>query len=266
MYNHNYNNYHYHSKNLLEKPSEYRPHSIHFKNVSCVNCGERGHIVKECKRPITSFGIIAFKTVTDKHGEKDDLNYELNEIVNSYFIEKENYSKIKFLMIQRKDTMAFIDTMRGKYSNNDKEKNIKLQICFNEMTFTEKEKLKNAGKVPMGLRDSVFDSIWNYIWVNKSSRVYKHEYEKAKEKFNNLDINYYLQRSVKTFLHTEVGFPKGRRNMKETNISCAEREFTEETGFTKQHYDFIDNYPIIEESFIGTNNIEYKHLYYFHVF
>ena len=43
--------------------------------------------------------------------------------------------------------------------------------------------------------------------------------------------------------------------MKETNIICAEREFYEETGYNKSTYDFIKNYPIIQEEFIGTNNI-----------
>jgi ADP-ribose pyrophosphatase YjhB (NUDIX family) len=223
-----------------------------FKNVSCVNCGERGHIVKECKRPITSFGIIAFKRVNNIEDENDDLNDELSDIVNSYFIDKENYSKIKFLMIQRKDTMGFIDFVRGKYPDNKEERDKKIKTCFNEMTFSEKKMLKEYD----------FDSIWSYIWINKQSRVFLNEYKKSKEKFNNLDINYYLQQSTKTFLHTEVGFPKGRRNMRETNITCAEREFTEETGFTKEHYDFVENYPIIEESFMGTNNVEYKHLYY----
>ena len=32
-----------------------------YKNIYCVNCGEKGHVVKDCFGPITSFGIIAFK-------------------------------------------------------------------------------------------------------------------------------------------------------------------------------------------------------------
>lgn len=50
--------------------------------------------------------------------------------------------------------------------------------------------------------------------------------------------------------------------MKETNIACAEREFYEETGYTKLHYDFIKNYPTINEEFVGTNGIRYRHIYY----
>ena len=70
---------------------------------------------------------------------------------------------------------------------------------------------------------------------------------------NNTKSNWVIQ---------EFGFPKGRRNIKETNLNCAEREFFEETGYEKNMYDFLENYPIIEEDFIATNNIPYKHKYY----
>ena len=36
---------------------------FNIKNIQCANCGDTGHIVKDCKKPITSFGIIAFKIV-----------------------------------------------------------------------------------------------------------------------------------------------------------------------------------------------------------
>ena len=42
----------------------------HERNVICANCGVKGHYVKTCKDPITSFGIIAFKIYDDNdHSE-----------------------------------------------------------------------------------------------------------------------------------------------------------------------------------------------------
>ena len=71
-----------------------------------------------------------------------------------------------------------------------------------------------------------------------------------------------MSQSENNYLHSEFGFAKGRRNMKESNIGCAEREFFEETGYNKSNYDFIKNYPMIEEEFIGTNGVTYRHIYY----
>jgi hypothetical protein len=60
----------------------------------CNNCGKKGHIYNQCKMPITSIGIIVFR----KHNER-----------------------IEYLMIRRRDTLGYIDFMRGKYSVNNRD-------------------------------------------------------------------------------------------------------------------------------------------------
>ena len=32
----------------------------------CNNCGKQGHLYHQCKRPITSIGIVAFRNIHDK--------------------------------------------------------------------------------------------------------------------------------------------------------------------------------------------------------
>ena len=59
----------------------------------CRACGKIGHLYNQCKLPITSIGFIVFRI----------LNKQL-----------------QYLMIRRKDTLGFIDFMRGKYSINNK--------------------------------------------------------------------------------------------------------------------------------------------------
>ena len=237
-----------------------------YRNIYCVNCGEKGHVVKECKGPITSFGIMAFKVVNNGEEEKNDYNHELGSILKKvkeekYIIpqkvpgvinEEEKYPKIKFLMIQRKDTMGYIDFVRGKYPENEEEKNNLLMTFLNEMTVKEKENLLTKS----------FDEIWRSLWLNPESRFYRNEYESAKKKYNKLDIKELVRQSTNSYDFTELSFAKGRRNMKETNIACAEREFYEETGYDKSCYDFIKNYPTIHEEFVGTNGVRYRHIYY----
>ena len=220
----------------------------HERNVICANCGVKGHYVKTCKDPITSFGIIAFKIYDDN----DVLNDKLKGILKPMKI-KETKSNIRFLMIQRKDTMGYIDLLRGKYDNKSdviKIKNIK--IYLNEMTYIEKQSLLTK----------TFDTQWGEIWLNHKSRCFLNEYELAKKKYESLDIETLVSQSDHSFDTTEFSFAKGRRNMREQNIACAQREFLEETGYDHTSYDFIKNYPAIIEEFTGTNGIKYRHVYY----
>jgi 8-oxo-dGTP pyrophosphatase MutT (NUDIX family) len=232
--------------------------SGYLRNVYCVNCGEKGHVLKECIAPITSFGIIAFKDCKGEDDTKFDTNDFLKNILNKLDIKEQRqftYPNIKFLMIQRKDTMGYIDFVRGKYDTRvgyENEKKNKIMVCLNEMTQLEKDNLLNKS----------FDKIWSELWVNHNSKTFLNEYKVAKEKFNNLPLRELLSESTTTFCWKEFGFAKGRRNMKERNIECAEREFFEETGYDKDCYDFIKNYPIIIEEFTGTNNVKYRHVYY----
>ena len=59
-----------------------------------------------------------------------------------------------------------------------------------------------------------------------------------------------------------MGFPKGRRNYQERDVSCAIREFEEETGYLKNNINIIYNLFPIEEIYTGSNYKSYKHKYY----
>jgi 8-oxo-dGTP pyrophosphatase MutT (NUDIX family) len=248
------NNYVYIDVNFYNKAQENNIiYNINHKKILCANCGELGHVIKECTRPITSFGIMAFKIVNNKNEEMYDKNKILKNILGDDNDNDDKYPKIKFLMIQRKDTMGYIDFLRGKYStDNDEAKMKKINTCFSEMTFKEKSNLLTK----------TFDELWCDLWVNHSSKCFKNEYTQAKKKYDILNIKYLVENSKTIYEYQEFGLPKGRRNMREKNIECAEREFFEETGYKKSDYQFIKNYPIIEEEFMGTNDVKYKHIYY----
>ena len=203
----------------------------------CNNCGKIGHIYNQCKMPITSIGIIAFR-----HNE--------NKV-------------IEYLMIRRKDTLGFIDFMRGKYYIQNK---FYILNMLKQMTVSEKELLKT--------RD--FDELWCEIWGNnKISTQYKYEENISKTKFNSLKNGIYshsdsynlhqlIDESNKydNWSEPEWGFPKGRRNFQENDYTCALREFTEETGIDTSALILIENVIPYEEIFTGSNYKSYKHKYY----
>ena len=58
------------------------------------------------------------------------------------------------------------------------------------------------------------------------------------------------------------GFPKGRRDNQEKDITCALREFEEETGYNKHDIKLITNIVPYEEIFTGSNFKSYKHKYF----
>ena len=203
------------------------------KLVYCGNCGGDGHSYRRCILPIMSLGIILYK------------------IENGV---------LKYLLIQRKDTLGFVEFMRGKYNleNIDYIKEI-LKI----MTIEEREKIINKD----------FDFIWNELWMNFNNKKFHNEYSNSKEQFyklkngfqiknDNYDIKSINNLVPKVYSETEWGFPKGRRNLHESDIDCARREFQEETGYNSNNYEIYDTNVTFKEIFLGTNNIRYQHTYY----
>ena len=192
----------------------------------CNNCGKNGHLFNKCIKPICSYGIILFKR------EK---------------------KKIKYLMICRKDTLGYIDFLRGKYPIND----IKyLQNIIDEMTLDEKIKIVNNS----------FDSLWLELWGKQTGCKYRGESIMSKEKFSTLKVNNQLKNLINlsetVWKLPEWGFPKGRRNYLESDLTCAIREFEEETGISKKNISVIKNLIPFNEIFMGSNLKSYSHKYY----
>jgi len=207
----------------------------------CNNCGNNGHIFYQCKQPITSVGIIVYRNSNNN---------------------KTNTVDPEYLLIRRKDTIGYVEFMRGKYNIHSK---MYLLNIISEMTNDEKERL---------LTES-FDSLWNKLWGNDIRNQYRSEEKVSREKFESLKNGIVLNNddySLETLINeankihqweeTEWGFPKGRHNNQEKDLSCALREFEEETGISRSNINIIHNIIPFEEIFTGSNYKSYKHKYY----
>jgi 8-oxo-dGTP pyrophosphatase MutT (NUDIX family) len=203
----------------------------------CNNCGKQGHSFHQCKVPITSFGVIAFR--------------------------RNPANELEYLMIRRKDTLGFIDFMRGKYSVYHKDY---IMNMLRQMTVHEKARLVSQS----------FDQIWLDIWGSCNvSDQYKTEESVSRDKFMNLTNGVFTKTDSYTILdlvkesevydtwtEAEWGFPKGRRNYQERDYDCAVREFCEETGYSAHSLINVKNILPFEEIFTGSNYKSYKHKYY----
>lgn len=209
------------------------------KNIYCNNCGKQGHVYNQCRMPITSIGFIIFR----KRKECDDLEY---------------------LMIRRKDSLGFVDFIRGNYNIYHKQP---LMNLLQEMTNEEKEKILDK-------RNS-FTSIWREMWGNTFQHSKNnHEESTSRKKFDKLrDKGVVINGQTVTldslisgldteWTEPEWGFPKGRRNYHERDLMCAFREFEEETGFEREHLNVISNLVPYEEIYTGSNFKTYKHKYF----
>lgn len=193
----------------------------YFSKQLCLNCNCKDHTFKYCKKPIISYGLLAFQ-------KKEDI--------------------VKYIVVQRRDTIGYIDFLRGKYSCTGE-----LCILLEEMTHQEHYKLKNYD----------FNQLWTMLWVSHSERNYKNEYEYAKKKFYSNDIFSLLTKINTKYIETEYDLPKGRKfDIYEKEKLCAKREFMEETGYKSNEFIILDGLPVLEETFIGSNGVWYTHIYF----
>ena len=213
-------------------------------NLQCINCSNKGHLYKTCNHPIISYGIICYKKNFDNNG---NLSFH-------------------YLMVQRKDSLSYVEFIRGKYQIEKKNYILKL---FSNMTQTERLKIINCE----------FHDLWKEMWRkddNDKNKNFNKEFNDSYCKFNFLkigyfisndknkiffDFNYILNNTLPIWEETEWGFPKGRRNINESNINCAIREFTEETGIHNKLIT-MNNIKPFDEIFTGSNKIRYKHIYF----
>ena len=224
--------------------------SSKYSTTFCTNCGNQGHITKQCTFPVTSYGVIMFRIngawnqaeMLLKAGSLNGLDAVRNQT--------------EFLLIQRRDSLGFVDMMRGKYRANDYEY-IKQQI--RGTTRDEQARLLNVS----------FDTLWEQLWgpPQEGTHAYKNEKESSRVKLEQLRTGSpslaELIEEVNTVWPTpEWGFPKGRRDNHESEFNCAMREMFEETGICEKDVIPVKNMEPISETFFGSNSVQYCHKYW----
>jgi hypothetical protein len=258
------------------------------KNYYCSNCNRKGHTFKNCNEPIISNGIIGIyienfdielipyledyiiknlkifnnynflniKTKNKTDNKTDNNNYNNNYCTNNNLISKNliaTNKNIKFLMVQRKNSLGYLEFMRGRYNLD----NIKtITHLLEQMTPEELDDIINID----------FDILWNNLWDSNNIRNKNHhkEYISSKQKFYQLKlINIDILKNTKPlFSFNEWGFPKGRRESYESDLVCAVREFEEETMLNENNYIILEKCKAIRENLTGTNGINYAHNYF----
>jgi 8-oxo-dGTP pyrophosphatase MutT (NUDIX family) len=261
---------HYDKKLYDKKPYDKKPYdkklydkkpydkTTHYhSSIKCGNCGIKGHVYSNCKLPVLSYGMILFKLCKKTR-------------------------KPLILLVQRKDSLTYIEYIRGKYDISDKSY---LQMMFNRMSRPELRRLLEYD----------MEDLWKQMWLLDSIKMEKkhfNEYIKSRNLFNKLkagfnincpsindkhsshdhfsvdldimkiSLKYFVENSNSYYDTPEWGFPKGRRNFNESDIDASVREFEEETNLSRDNIRIYNNIFPFTEEFFGSNNVKYKHVYY----
>jgi 8-oxo-dGTP pyrophosphatase MutT (NUDIX family) len=189
----------------------------------CNNCGGKGHLFRTCKDPVLSCGVLLI--------DKPSLPVQS--------------SQTRILMIRRKDSMSFAEFMRGKYDPENLEY---VSTLVKNMTLKEQASIAS----------DTFETLWRQMWGDDRMTS---DYAQSREKFNMLDRGSLMRNNISDYTEPEWGFPKGRRMRGESDLSCAIREFDEETNVPRDAFVVLKNI-ILTETFMGLNNVQYKHVYF----
>ena len=248
------------------------------KPYNCTNCCSNMHDYKDCPEPITSWGIILVNLANlanlenllnsplksnIQHYSKTNIKSRLFNINPSSHEDLQILSiamnSIKFLLIQRKHSIGFVDFLRGKYKIDNIDQ---INFLFQQMNQKEISYIATLE----------FDELWNILWSNDQGKINntRKEFIYAKEKFLTLknsselelNLDFFTSNVNPLYNFNEWGFPKGRKSKFESPCDCAVREFCEETNIDDKNIKLINEIEPIHENLIGTNGLKYRHIYY----
>lgn len=205
------------------------------RNIICSNCSGRGHLFKDCKKPIQSYGVLAWT-----------FRYDANK-----------QPELAVCLIQRRHTISYEAFVRGKYHLDE------LKMHCERMTTQEKQ----------AIRDEPWDLLYDNVMNNKgvdvqmSTNIYtQRERQRAKNLYDSVNIDQLFANDDTPEIEEPTWeFPKGRRYVNENDQHCALREFHEETGIPKEGVTVIlgrTGTPLwFQEQFCGINKRQYHNRY-----
>lgn len=140
----------------------------------------------------------------------------------------EDSNKILFHIVQRRDSLSYIYFIRGCVPRE------KLSMYFSRMTVEEKIRIQTSS----------FEDLWCDLYLS-SQYLNSNYYLRAKEIFEEYRKDRLFENILSySSIDLEWVIPKGRKkDPREINIICAQREYREETR-SKCYLEFMDHTPL----------------------
>ncbi len=237
-------------------------HEVSQPTRICLKCGSDGHTSTICKGPVTSFGLIIYTKCSLKgNGIKCGRMYPTAQVAcpihikadpsgnvagNECGMNVDDNDSVMFLLVERKDTVGFLNLVQGAYSDSSPYKERKVRRYIYELTCNEREMLCKAP----------FADLWRIAGSNKR------DMKRAEKRLAQLKIAELLENNPCQFSEADYLMPKGRLRKCETVQQCAIREFAEETGYSRNHVTLLPDMPSYEEQFVGTDGKNYRNVFF----
>lgn len=166
-------------------------------------------------------------------------------MVTSYGLICTRNDDSELLMVQRRDSLNFMSFVKGNFESSR----------LDYMTHRELD----------ALRTRTFSELWLELWKYhvRKPPIMIHKVKQFDEWRNNGNLISLIDEAYpRAYDQPEWGFPKGRPESHELGMTCAIREFSEETGYSPDDVVLMSACnPLIEE-FTGTDGSRYRHVYY----
>jgi 8-oxo-dGTP pyrophosphatase MutT (NUDIX family) len=161
--------------------------------------------------------------------------------------------RIKFVFISRKDSLGYLEFVRGRYDEDQPETIVHL---FKQMMPSEIERISKATSfedVTRGVLEAGTQR-WHDAKTSWDALCAAEEPQKS--------LKWYVENIRPRFITPEIGAPRGRRKGGETGLYTAMREFQEETGLKQDDYTVLNRVSPLREPFKGTDGNPYLNIYY----
>lgn len=234
-------------------------------NIYCLNCGKVGHLQSRCLFPINSWGIICVSYIKPVCLLVNDITIR-NPVDDNRLLLNKFKNDLKFILIKRKNSLCFVEFMRGRY-------------YFDNLQYIHTMVSKMSIDEQVSLLKNSFNDLWCRMWnietINKSHTV---EYSASYIKFNKIvdGVTCYFNKKIPVFTtlaqiisnnksiygEPEWEIPKGRKNSKEDELDCSNREFFEETNISADRYSMVFAENHLTEKYIGSDGVAYKNNYF----
>lgn len=160
-------------------------------------------------------------------------------------------NEIRYQLCQRRNSISFIEFIKNNLTDN-----IVAEEHINLMSREERERCVES------FHEKSFRKLWVDVFINN---IYASKYKNCEQSFyvNMKKYMYFFKRIGGGQLENSWEFSKGKKlsREKESDLTCALREFTEETGIHSQGITIIKHAPF-SVFFHGTDGKLYNSVYF----
>jgi 8-oxo-dGTP pyrophosphatase MutT (NUDIX family) len=131
-------------------------------------------------------------------------------------------NNLKYGLVKRSNGYGMYKILKGTFCDD---------VCFTEISDDERNMVRNMCEMKPGW-ENIFQTLWKITMFDPNTSSLQYKFSMANFVKNIDKVKQYLDTTQSIFPNGIWGFPKGKRERYESDMSCALREVREETYLT----------------------------------